>query len=95
MHMGSVRLDPETQEKVRRIAANKGVTQSEIHRQALTEYLERETSEDKPSRYGDSFYDSIFGAIEGPHDMAARSGETHKEIMDEKYRQDKRRQDTD
>ena len=88
--MGSVRLDPQIQEKVRQAAAAKGVTQSEIYRQALTKYFERE-SEEKPSRYDDPFYDDIFGAIEGPHDMAARSGETYKEIMDEKYRQDQHR----
>ncbi len=85
--MGSVRLDPQTQEKVRQAAAAKGVTQSEIHRQALAEYFEREMPEKKSSRYDDPFYDSIFGAIEGPHDMAARSGETYREVMDEKYRQ--------
>ncbi len=88
--MGSVRLDPQVQEKLRQAAASKGVTQSEIHRQALAEYFERESAE-KSSRYNDPFYDDIFGAIEGPHDMAARSGETYKEIMDEKYRQDKHR----
>ena len=93
--MGSIRLDPHLQEKVRQAAAARGVTQSEIHRQALADYFEREVPEEKPSRYDDPFYDSIFGAIEGPHDMAARSGETYKEIMDEKYHQDKRRQDTD
>ena len=87
--MGSVRLDPETQEKVRQVAAVKGLTLSEVHRQALAEYFEREMPEKKPSRYDDPFYDSILGSIKGPHDMAARSGETYKEIMDEKYRQDK------
>ena len=88
--MGSVRLDPHIQEKVRQAAVARGVTQSEIHRQALIKYFEGEVSE-KPSRYDDPFYNDIFGAIEGPHDMAARSGETYKEIMDEKYRQDKPR----
>ena len=40
--MGSVRLDPEIQEKVRQAAASKGLTQSEIYRQALLAYFERE-----------------------------------------------------
>ena len=40
--MGSVRLDPQIQEKLRQAAAAKGVTQSEIWRQALTEYCNRE-----------------------------------------------------
>lgn len=84
--MGSVRLGSEIEEKVRQVAAVKGVTLSEVHRCALTEYCDREMSDKKTSRYDDPFYDDIFGAIEGPHDMAARSGETFREIMDEKYR---------
>ena len=85
--MGSVRLDPHLREKIRQAAAAEGTTQSEIHRQALTEYFERKTPKEKTSRYDDPFYNDFFGAIEGPHDMAARSGETYREIMDEKYRQ--------
>lgn len=84
--MGSVRLDPETAEKVRQVAAIKGVTLSEVHRRALAEYFEREMPDQQAGRSDDSFYESIFGAIEGPHDMAARSGETFREVMDEKYR---------
>lgn len=84
--MGSVRLDPKTAEKVRQVAAIKGLTLSEVHRLALAEYFERELVEPKTSRYDDPFYADIFGAIEGPHDMSARSGETFREIMDEKYR---------
>ncbi len=84
--MGSVRLDPSIKEKICQVAALKGLTLSEVHRLALAEYCERELSETKPSRYDDPFYDGIFGAIEGPHDMAARSGETYREILDEKYR---------
>ena len=85
--MGSVRLDPITEKKVREVAAVKGLTLSEVHRQALTEYFERELTEKKISRCDDPFYDDIFGAIEGPRDMAARSGETYREVMDDKYRQ--------
>lgn len=83
--MGSVRLDPATEKKVRQVAAIKGLTLSEVHRLALAEYCEREMPEQKTSRYDDPFYESIFGAIDGPPDMAARSGETYREIMDEKY----------
>ena len=85
--MGSVRLGSQIEEKIRRVAAVKGLTLSEVHRQAVIEYCEREMSEKKNGRCDDPFYDDIFGAIEGPHDMAARSGETYREIMDEKYRQ--------
>ena len=40
--MGSVRLDPKVEEKVRHVAAIKGLTLSEVHRLALVEYCERE-----------------------------------------------------
>lgn len=79
--MGSVRLDPQIQEKVRQAAAAKGVTQSEIHRQALAEYFERETSQGNTSRY-----DDIIGVGEGPPDLARRHKEIFGEVMDEKYR---------
>lgn len=78
--MGSVRLDPITQEKIRQVAASKGLTLSEVHRRALTEYCEREMSEKKTSRY-----DDIIGVGEGPPDLARRSREIYSEIMDEKH----------
>ena len=83
--MGSVRLDAKMEEKVRHVAALKGLTLSEVHRQALTEYCERETQE-KVSRYDDPFYDSIFGVGEGPADLSRRHKEIYGEIMDEKYK---------
>jgi Arc/MetJ-type ribon-helix-helix transcriptional regulator len=79
--MGSVRLDPQMTEKVRQVAAVKGLTLSEVHRQALTEYVEREMPEKKISRY-----DDIIGVGEGPPDLARRHKEYFAEIMDEKYR---------
>lgn len=79
--MASIRLDPELQEKVRQAAAEKGMTQSEIHRQALTEYFEGDRPEKKTSRYHD-----IIGIGEGPPDLARRHKEYFTEIMDEKYR---------
>ena len=77
--MGSVRLDPEVEDKVRRVAALKGLTLSEVHRLALAEYCEREMAPAKTSRY-----DDIIGVGEGPRDLAARSEEVFGEIMDEK-----------
>ena len=83
--MGSVRLDPQLQEKVRQTAAGKGLTQSEIYRQALTEYFERKETE-ATNRYDDPFYDDIFGVGEGPADLSRRHKEYFAEIMDEKYK---------
>jgi hypothetical protein len=84
--MGSVRLDTQMTEKVRQVAAVKGLTLSEVHRQALTEYVEREMPEKKTSRYDDPFYDDIFGVGEGPADLSRRHKEYYAEIMDEKYK---------
>ena len=83
--MGSVRLDPKVEEKVRQVAAIKGISLSEVHRLALAEYFERELVEPKTSRYDDPFYDDIFGVGEGPADLSRRSKEIYHEIMDEKY----------
>ena len=44
------------------------------------------TPEPGKSRYDRLFYDSIFGAGEGPPDLAARSKEIFAEIMDEKHK---------
>ncbi len=84
--MGSVRLGRELEIRVRRVAALKGLNLSEVHRRALAEYCEREMPEQKTGRYDDAFYESIFGAFDGPHDLSARSEEIFGEIMDEKYR---------
>ena len=84
--MGSVRLGRELETKIRQVAAFKGLNLSEVHRRALAEYCAREMSEQKTSRYDDPFYESIFGAFEGPHDLAARSEEIFGEIMEEKHR---------
>lgn len=84
--MSSVRLDPKVAEKVRQVAAVKGLTLSEVHRLALVEYCEREMPDPATVQGDDPFYEGVFGALEGPHDLAARSGETYREVMDEKYR---------
>lgn len=84
--MGSVRLDSKIKDQICQVAALKGLTLSDVHRQALAEYCERELSETKPGRYDDPFYDTIFGAFEGPADLSRRAKEIFHEIMDEKYK---------
>jgi len=49
----STRLEKGFEEKLRQLAKQKGISISEMHRQALTEYLERETQPPKHSRYDD------------------------------------------
>ena len=84
--MGSVRLDWKLEANVRQVAALKRLTFAEVYRLVLAEYCEREMPEQKTGRYDDPFYESIFGAFEGPHDLAARSEEIFEEVMEEKYR---------
>ncbi|BDI34195.1 hypothetical protein CCAX7_62460 [Capsulimonas corticalis] len=79
--MSSVRLDSTTQDKLRQIAAIKGITVSEIHRQALEQYLERELSPPKKSRYSDL----IGVGASGRDDLSVRHKEIYREILDEKY----------
>jgi len=79
--MGNVRLSPELKEKVRLMAAVKGLTFSQVYRLALAEYCERELAPLKASRYDDTI-----GIGDGPHDLSARSEEIFGEVMDEKQR---------
>ena len=79
--MGNVRLSPELKEKVRLMAAVKGLTFSQVYRLALAEYCERELAPLKASRYDDTI-----GIGDGPHDLAASSEETFGAVMDEKHR---------
>ena len=79
--MGNVRLSPELKEKVRLMAAVKGLTFSQVYRLALAEYCERELAPLKASRYDDTI-----GIGDGPHDLSARSEEIFGEVMDEKHR---------
>lgn len=84
--MGSVRLDPQIEAKVRQVAAEKGLTLSEVHRQALMRYCEEELCDQETAAKKTSRYDDIIGVGEGPPDLARRHKEYFAEIMDEKYR---------
>jgi hypothetical protein len=79
LEMSRVRLSPEIQEKVRRVAALKGLTISEVHRLALEQYCERELVTARPGRY-----DNIIGVAEGPSDLAACASERFADLLAEK-----------
>ena len=49
----SIRLDKSFAEQIRQLAKRKGITVSELHRQALTEYWQRETEPIEHSRFDD------------------------------------------
>jgi hypothetical protein len=77
--MSSVRLSGEIEAKVRRVAALKGLTLSEVHRRALEEFCERELAAARESRY-----DDVIGVAEGPADLAARASERFGDLLVER-----------
>ncbi len=77
--MSSVRLSGEIEHKVRRVAALKGITLSELHRRALEEFCERELAAARASRY-----DDVIGVVEGPTDLAARASEYLGDLLAER-----------
>ena len=77
--MGSVRLSREMDEKARRVAALKGVSVSEVHRQALEQYCDRELAAARRSRY-----DDVIGVAEGPADLAERASQHFGDLLDER-----------
>jgi hypothetical protein len=77
--MGSVRLSRKIDEKARRVAALKGLTLSEVHRQALEQYCDRELAAARQSRYED-----VIGVAEGPADLAERASERFADLVDER-----------
>jgi len=74
--MSSVRLPAELEEKVRRVAAMKGLTVSELHRRALAEFCEQALV-DAP----DSRFDDVIGVVEGPPDLAAHASERFADLL--------------
>lgn len=78
--MSSVRLSREIDEKARRVAALKGLSLSEVHRQALEEYCDRELALARQSRY-----DDVIGVAEGPPDLAERVSERFGDLLTERH----------
>jgi hypothetical protein len=78
--MGSVRLSPDLDDKVRRVAAKKRLTRSDVFRQALEEYCAAELEPARPGRY-----DDVIGVVDGPPDGSVRVGERFTEGMSIKY----------
>ena len=77
--MSSVRLPDEIERKLRQVAALKGLSLSEVHRQALAEFCDRELGANRPSRY-----DDVIGVAEGPPDLAERASERFGELLAER-----------
>ncbi len=78
--MNTVRLKAELREKVRQIARKRGITVSEVHREALEAYCDAALAEPKRSRY-----DDVIGIFDGPTDLSQDLGRRFEEAMVEKY----------
>jgi hypothetical protein len=77
--MGSVRLGTTLEEKVRQVAAKKGITRSEVFREALEDYCDRELTPPQTSRF-----DDVIGVVDVPGEFSAYTREVFGEILEEK-----------
>jgi len=79
--MRSVRLDEQTDKRVRRAAAAEGVSVSEFIRRAADERAEEMLSNGGEERLSD-----VLGAIRSRRRQARRSGEAFAELVAERHR---------
>ncbi len=77
--MNTVRLAPQLKEKIQRVANGKGISVSELHREALEMYCANEVHEEK------SRYDDVIGIIEAPADLSTNYKEMYTQAMVEKH----------
>ena len=78
--MNTVRLKPQLVEKVRRVAARKGLSVSDVHREALETYCDAALAEQAVSRF-----DDVIGVVEAPHDLSIDTGRKFAEAMARKH----------
>ena len=79
--MGSVRIARVLEEKIQQVATRKGITRSELFRQALENYCDQELTPPNKSRF-----DGVIGVVDVPGDFAAHTRELFGEILEEKAR---------
>lgn len=79
--MESVRIAHELSEKIQQVAARKGITRSELFRQALETYCDQELTPPNMNRFED-----VIGVVDVPGDFAAHTRELFGEILEEKAR---------
>ena len=68
--MGSVRLSPTLELKIQKVATQRGVSRSEVFRNAIEIYCDTEL--ESPTR---SKWDDVIGIIDAPADGSARVSE--------------------
>lgn len=77
--MGSVRLSPQLEETVRRTAAQKGISRSELFRQALESYCSAESAPPARRRF-----DDVIGVVDVPGDFSVHTRELFGETVEGK-----------
>ena len=78
--MNTVRLKPQLVEKVRRVAVRKGLSVSDVHREALERYCDAVLAEPAASRFED-----VIGVVEAPQDLSVDTGRKFAEAMGRKH----------
>ncbi len=80
----SIRLDGKTKRSVERLAKRKGVTRSEVVRQAVATLLAQESeSLTEPQKEAWARY---IGCVEGPGNLSERTGEKFARLLRERER---------
>jgi hypothetical protein len=79
--MGSVHIPRGLEEKIQQVVARKGITRSELFRQALETYCDRELPPPNQSRF-----DDVIGGVDVPGDFAVHTRELFGDILEEKAR---------
>ena len=79
--MNTVRLSTELRDKVRQVAEQRGVSVSEVHREALERFCATEILESQISRF-----DDVIGICDGaPPDLSETIGSRYSAEMAQKY----------
>lgn len=78
----SVRLDPETEALLRRLARSRGRTKSEIIREALHRMAAGSAEAAEPATLYNAIEDLIGIADDGPEDLAGRHKQRFREKID-------------
>jgi len=83
----SVRLDPETELLLRRLARRSGRSKSDVLREALHRMAERSAEVEAEASVYSLIRDLVGAARRGPADLARRHKQAYREALARKHRQ--------
>jgi predicted transcriptional regulator len=81
----SVRLDPETEQLLKRLARRSGRSKSEVLRDALNRMAEPSTKDDEETSIHSVIADLIGAAGRGPANLARRHKEAYRQSLARKH----------